>query len=487
MPSRKTQEALREGVTSELKDVALGDERRNARALILASKMARRPNATLPDMASNTAELEAMYRFFSNEDITYDKLLKPHIEATANRCAAMGLVLAVHDMSEFTWTGRRAGLMEAAGNSTFWGHFSLAVSAPKGDKDVPLPLGLLGLQPFLSNRGSKGVTARGKPVEKDSRAARYNTPRSEKESFLWDVGALTAVQAAGPNVEVIHVADQECDDYAFVSLLVEDGLRFVIRGSPKRWAVDESASDGRRAARSIVERTKCLLTREVKLSGRKHAMGSHPRRTARLATLEVRGAPVTFAATKAAQSSLPEVTINAVHVIEKNPPRGEEPIEWLLYTSEPIETAKQLAFVVNAYCARWCIEEFFKVLKTGCAYEERQLESGHALLNLLALCIPLAWRMLLLRTAARSTYGEYPASLILPQRHIALLGLLQPKLKLRKNTSTRTALLAIAALGGHLKNNGDPGWLTLWRGYRRILEADELAARLHPVVDFPEM
>jgi hypothetical protein len=32
----------------------------------------------------------------------------------------------------------------------------------------------------------------------------------------------------------------------------------------------------------------------------------------------------------------------------------------------------------------------------------------------------------------------------------------------------REALLAIAALGGHLKNNGDPGWQVLSRGWQRL-------------------
>jgi hypothetical protein len=39
--------------------------------------------------------------------------------------------------------------------------------------------------------------------------------------------------------------------------------------------------------------------------------------------------------------------------------------------------------------------------------------------------------------------------------------------------TVRDAMLGIAALGGHIKNNGDPGWLVLGRGLTRSLEADE--------------
>ena len=34
-------------------------------------------------------------------------------------------------------------------------------------------------------------------------------------------------------------------------------------------------------------------------------------------------------------------------------------------------------------------------------------------------------------------------------------------------------MLAIAQLGGHIKNNGDPGWIVLGRGYDRLLMLEE--------------
>jgi hypothetical protein len=469
-------EILVQTAKEEFGDLDLGDKRRNARGVEIASKIAMRPRASFPDSMRDDAELEAFYRFTSNEDITYDAILEPHIEATTRRCESAGTVLAIHDMSEAKFSGDRDGLMEVGESSTFWALYTLAVRPSRQDGDVPMPLGLLGLHPFLSNRGAKGIMNRGKSVKKDSRAARYNRPRFEKESFLWDIGALTAVQNVGPDVQVIHVADQECDDYAFLSLLVEDGMRFVIRGDPKRRALD---SDEQRApAKELLEQAPHKFTREVLLSSRPHSSGSHAKRRTRPATLHVRAMPLTFKATKAAAASLAEIVVNVVHIFEPNPPAGEDAIEWLLYTSEPIATAEDLRFIVDAYCARWLIEEFFKAIKTGCAYEARQLGSGHALLNVLALCIPISWRMLMLRNLARSAQASDPATDYLSLAQIELLRLLRPKAKLGKSPTTREALLAIASLGGHLKNNGDPGWLTLWRGYRELLEAHNLARQL---------
>jgi Transposase DDE domain len=60
-------------------------------------------------------------------------------------------------------------------------------------------------------------------------------------------------------------------------------------------------------------------------------------------------------------------------------PQGDEPIAWYLVTNEPIATLEQVAAVVDAYRARWVVEEFFKALKTGCQIEKRQMESYGAL------------------------------------------------------------------------------------------------------------
>jgi hypothetical protein len=72
-----------------------------------------------------------------------------------------------------------------------------------------------------------------------------------------------------------------------------------------------------------------------------------------------------------------------------------------LYTTEPVQTAEQIADIVDSYRARWTIEELNAALKTGCAYESRQFESRHALLNILALKLPVACEPLALRSRTR--------------------------------------------------------------------------------------
>ena len=156
-----------------------------------------------------------------------------------------------------------------------------------------------------------------------------------------------------------------------------------------------------------------------------------------------------------------------IHVFEGRPPRGEPAVEWFLLTNLPVDTADALAFAVDCYRGRWTIEEFFKALKTGCQYERRQLESAESLLNALAIFAPIAWRLLLLRHLARSDQRA-PATAALTPTQIDVLRAIA-KRPMRARPSVRDAMRAVATLGGHIKSNGDPGWLVLGRGMHDLL------------------
>jgi hypothetical protein len=159
-----------------------------------------------------------------------------------------------------------------------------------------------------------------------------------------------------------------------------------------------------------------------------------------------------------------------VHVFELGPPPGQPPVEWVLLTTESIATRADIERVVEGYRTRWTIEEYFKAVKTGCAYESRQLESFHALSNLLAYTFVIAYALLLMRTLAR-TGRNLPATSILSDSEIQVLQRVENS-SVGADPSVREALLAIAALGGHIKNNGDPGWLVLSRGWQRLRDFD---------------
>lgn len=167
-----------------------------------------------------------------------------------------------------------------------------------------------------------------------------------------------------------------------------------------------------------------------------------------------------------APGSPPSLKVNVVTVLARDCPEGQEPIVWYLVTNEPIDTAKQVAEVVDAYRVRWVIEELFKALKTGCHIEKRQMESYEALRIALALFLPIAVRLLALRDAARTEPEQVCSALT--ARQLQLLRACGSK-TLGPTPTNHEVYMALAALGGHLRSNGPPGWIVLGRAYEKLL------------------
>ena len=135
-------------------------------------------------------------------------------------------------------------------------------------------------------------------------------------------------------------------------------------------------------------------------------------------------------------------------------------------------TEAQIAAVVDGYRCRWVIEEYFKALKTGCNYEAREFESMRTLTNFLGIAAVLAWRLLLIRSLERENSSAPATDVVDVDLLEALAGFLK-KIGERKpfpaSPTVRDLMTGIARLGGHITNNGPPGWLVLWRGYKDLL------------------
>lgn len=438
------------------------DARLTARLGKLVRGVCRDPQASFPELFK-ASELEAAYRFFSNVFVTPTQILEPHVAATKERVAAEATVRVVHDTTEFAYRrdGKRRGFDEERAYQSFCGHFSLAVSADSSRK----PLGI---------------------------AAAYTWPKGNLENAgesLWLQQARTSEQALDCGAKAIHICDRGADDYVFLSELVAGGHRFVLRSS-----VDRQTLSGDDASiekmRSVLARVEHVEERSTWINRRrrhssKHRAKIHPERDPRTIHLHISAAKVELVRPQASpkrraqMSAMPELlAVNVVRVWEPDPPEGETAVEWFLFTSEPIETAADVEAVVDHYRARWVIEEYFKALKTGCAFEQRQLQDYESLVNALALFIPVAYQLLLLRTIARAT-PEAPASVVVTEDQIAVLRALGRR-TLPLQPTARDVLLAIAALGGHIKYAPDPGWLTISRGYEKLetLTLGWLAAKI---------
>ena len=431
-------------VQQELERAKLSNVYNKERLARIIERVAARPDKGLPQVMGNDSQLEGAYRFFRNENVEPEALLAAHAEETKQRALKASRVVVAHDSSAFLFGGERKELGRMSGKARgFLGHFALAIDAA-----TAMPLGIVHCEPLVRDEQVKRRTKVG-PQDETNEALRWNRAAEATHEML-------------PNA--VHVMDREADSYSLFDEMLTRRQDFVVRLSHR----ERRAEGG--AIGTLVTSAPVVAEREVWLGARGEQPGSaqklrYPARRGRRATLEIsayRRAEVLRPQTCGADYST-RVVMNVARVVERNAPKNTKPVEWLLYTSLPVETPEQILAVVDAYRLRWLIEEFFKALKTGCILEKRQLESMHALLIMLALSIPIAWHLLRLRTLVRVDPNAPGSSVASPAQMDCLRHELGPR-ALPARPTARDVLLAIARLGGHLRNNGDPGWLTIARG-----------------------
>jgi hypothetical protein len=436
------------------------DARVRARLRTSLSRLAKAPDVGFPRAMGTTRDTEGLYRLLRNESVSYGCLVEAHGSEAALRATPGSTVRVIHDTSEFSFggsPGSRAGLGQLRGsekNSGFLGHFALAV---EGDESAK-PLGVVGLHCWARTKPPRGRRhVSGGELAKDG----------NRESRRWPQVVQQAEACFAGRCSLVHIADREADSYSFLWLLVEQDARFVVRVARDRVVLSDD-DEPELLSRALVTMP-TVLHRKVTLSRRmakKTPRSTHGSREEREAKLSVSAGQVRFRH-PAYLRDLPEcLDLNVVCVQEVDAPEDVEPVAWVLVTSEPITTADDVAAVIDHYRARWLIEEYFKALKTGCAIEKRQLESFETLTTALALFVPIAWQMLLLRAVSRAEPGA-PASAVLSPAQLQVLQHLQPSM-MKKDSSALGVLLAVAAVGGHLKQNGMPGWRTLAYGMQTL-------------------
>jgi len=401
-------------VSAEFSNVDLGDARLNRRLLRMAEAADRAPGTSLPVQAGSNAALEATYRFLGNDRVSARAIFDGHVQATIERASAEPEVFVVHDTTEFRFGGERRrdgmGWLNSDYQQGFLAHFSFCVSREGR------PLGSLGLYAWSRQGKRKGRLSYGR-----------RTSNPDRESVRWEDAALLTRELLYNKVAPIHLMDREGDSYELIALLLECEQRFVIRVEHDRRLEPGRGAPASPKLYESLGSAPLFFEREIHLSARSKPDGSNkadvfPARSRRVARLAVRADTREIFIGNNAQAHLPRsLTLHFVEVREIDPPDGEQPVLWRLVTTEPIDTSEQIAAVVDGYRQRWVVEEFFKALKSGCRYQQLQLESGRALLVALAIEAAIAWRMLLLRWVAHSE-PEAPASSVLRKEQVALLS-----------------------------------------------------------------
>lgn len=458
--------------------VHLGDKRRTQRAVKIAQALAHEPAASLPKQMNNVGDLEAAYRFFQSPEVSYEKLIQPHLEQTQAACQQRKEILLIQDTTEVDYQQHpKTSGLGPIGNGTHHGFLLQTVLAVVPDsREV---LGIAHQEPFLRQPAPKGESKR-------------QRQQRERESQVWE----RSVQALGkPPVGVrwIHVGDRYSDIFSFLSLCRQMQCDFDVRAAQDRCVdllVEQADAPvaprshhrpgpGQEAAAKSLHLFEVVQSWSAQHQQTLHveATQKHPARDAQV--LLSWGALRLLPPRSQEHSSLRPLVVWVIRVWEPEPPEGIEPLEWVLLTSVATNSKEEAMQRVEWYRTRWVVEDFHQGLKTGCSLEERQMQSYEGLRTLLGLLSPLAVRLLQLRAVARQM-PEQPAEQFLPTDIVQVVAHLAevPVAALTAQHCWET----IARFGGFMKRKGrQPGWKTLWLGWfyiQALVEGVHLATRL---------
>jgi len=171
------------------------------------------------------------------------------------------------------------------------------------------------------------------------------------------------------------------------------------------------------------------------------------------------------------------VRVQAVLFQEISPPDNVEPVEWMLLTNYRVKTAQDALQIGCWYKMRYCIEDIHKVLKTGLHMEDEPFENIRNFQRYLAVAGPIAAQLVRWREASR-VEPHAPASNYIEQEQIETLKAACRYRRIalpRRPWTIADFILRLAQLGGYERRpDRHPGWLVIWRGWRRLEEFAEI-------------
>lgn len=454
------------GIALELQGVDLGDRRLNARSLKVIEALSKDPQASVNGAVEGWGDTQAAYRLLDNPNVTPEKILKPHRQATAERMRAESVVLMAQDTTVLDYSAhppKDARCLSRTEQFGFYHHVQLALSPDR------VPLGVVGTKNF--DRTPESL----EEEKHEKRKRRTKTPIEGKESFRWLEGYRNACQLAAecPDTQVVSLADSEADIYdIFVEAqqAAADGSTradYVIRAHENRSTPERNREVSRRTWHKVFDQVQASPLRT------RHQVELHetPKREARLATLEIRALEVQVKPPNHRPDE-PHITHNMVLVQEVHGPDDGTDVSWMLMTTLPIDTVEDVLRVIDFYVVRWTIEVWFRTLKTGCRVEELQLETRARLQNCLAFYNIIAWRVLFLTLQNRAA-PDQPCTVFFADHEWKPVWCVTTKQPLpKKPPSLAEMMKLLTRLGGYNNRNTErpPGPQPVWIGLRRMLD-----------------
>ena len=408
-------------VEAEFGDVDLGHKDLDQRLVRIATAKAQHPSAPYTEcFAGNRHELKAYYRFINSqrEKVNPESILHGHRERTIGRMKSCRRVLVIQDTSDLDFSERLHcnGLGDIGKNQTGAVNQGLKMHSSLAVSEKGLPLGVLKTKIYASHYEEQ-AKAQDRAIE-------------EKESYRWltTIDDLNSVAEYLPETELIAVGDRESDMFELFDYRRRKaaGVQLLVRAKHDRCLEEHSQRlFAHLEALPVMGQARIEVPRQRE----KASKPSKPGRVAlpaRTAHVDLKWDKITLSPPRAPQTrNLPPIEIYVLFIVERHPPDGAKALRWVLLSTVPICSRKEALRCLRWYALRWRIEEWHRVLKSGCRIESHQHRTADGLTRAICIDAVVAWRVMLLALLGREI-PEMPCELVFSSWECRVLERLQP-------------------------------------------------------------
>lgn len=396
----------------------LGDQRLSNRLVEIGHNQAMNPSCSYSGaVEGNWPKVKAYYRLIDKPDdsaVTMANILLPHREQTIRRMKAEGTVLCIQDGSDldFNSLDQCKGLGVIGSNQTGAKSHGLHMHSTIVVTTEGLPLGIL-----------RSELTAPKLKSKDDNRPASTIPIEEKKTFFWVEGVRDCqeLKALMPHTSIINVMDREGDFFA----MFDDQRRNSASVDLLVRAKHDRNTTGKHKLFETARQSPVQAQIEIKVPrqsarSKKSKQKARAKRPARTAQVSVRSTQIELKPPPYHKDRDP-IKIGIVHVKEDNPPADVEAVEWFLLTTIDLQSADNVLNCVKWYCLRWRIEDWHRVLKSGCKVEDLANKTAERLKRALAIKQVIAWRIMLMTLLGRET-PELPAEVLFSDLEIKVLS-----------------------------------------------------------------
>ena len=440
----------------------LGDRRLGKRLVDSADQIMKSPGRAFAGAVNgDKAMIKGYYRFIESPDtsaVTMENILLPHRQTTVRRMKAQDVALCIQDGSDLNYNNLEQceGLGTLSKNQTGAKSKGLQLHSTLSVSGDGIPLGILNAQ----------ISAP-EPVSKERRR-HADIPIEEKQTFSWIKGYRDCVEVARtiPDTRVVCVMDREADIFEmFDEQRRQPEADLLIRAKHNRCIANGGKLFDTIRTAPVRQRLTFPVPRQS-ARPKKSKQKARPKRDERVAHVAVRYKEIELRPPENQVDKTP-VKVSIVHICEEHPPSGAVAVEWFLLTTIKIDSPEMARLCVKWYRLRWRIEDFHRVLKSGCKIEGMAHKTAERLRRAIAINMVVAWRIMVMTLLGRET-PDLPMEIAFTDAEVKVLrAYAQKKNGMTPPSTIGEAVLIVAMLGGYIQrgNGPPPGYQVMWHGF----------------------